>query len=200
MNANDPRCERGPSAEKTAGADSLPYVAAPTQLNFAGISTPERMIIELDRTTDRELPCHDNLAFVCATKTMHAAELRCCTCDAHRGWLSKGAYNFITTTAARFGAPSEPLTLRDSAIGEHSMAKQYDNTNSGALFKNDEKEKDTHADYRGTLNVGGKEYWLNAWIKESKKDGRKYMSLSVKPKDAAAKGKGKVDLNDEIGF
>src|SRR5262249_52789822 len=75
--------------------------------------SPPGMLVELDRTSDRELPCHDNLAFVCATKTMHAAELRCCTCDAHRGWLSKDAHNFITTTAARFGAPAEPLTLRD---------------------------------------------------------------------------------------
>jgi len=58
---------------------------------------------------------------------------------------------------------------------------EYDNTNRGVLFKNDKKEKDTEADYRGNINVGGQEYWLNAWIKTSKKGG-KFMSLSVKPK------------------
>ncbi len=59
---------------------------------------------------------------------------------------------------------------------------EYDNTNRGALFKNDKKEKDSDADYRGNINIDGKEFWLNAWIKESKKDGKKFMSLSVKPK------------------
>ena len=48
------------------------------------------------------------------------------------------------------------------------MEKQYDNTDRGALFKNDRKEKDTHPDLGGTLNVGGKEYFINAWKKESK--------------------------------
>ena len=57
----------------------------------------------------------------------------------------------------------------------------YDNTNRGALFKNDRKETDQHADYRGDINVDGTEYWLNAWLNTTK-DGRRYMSLSVKPK------------------
>jgi uncharacterized protein (DUF736 family) len=57
---------------------------------------------------------------------------------------------------------------------------EYDNTNRGVLFKN-EKEKDSQPDYKGTLNVEGKEYELAAWIKVSKKE-TKYMSLSVKPK------------------
>jgi len=51
---------------------------------------------------------------------------------------------------------------------------------SGQLFRNDRKEKDTHADYNGTIIVEGKEYYLNAWIKDGAKG--KFMSLSVKPK------------------
>lgn len=63
----------------------------------------------------------------------------------------------------------------------------YDNTNSGALFKNDRKEQPTHADYRGSINIEGREYWLNAWIKPVKADpSKRFMSLSVKPKDARA--------------
>ena len=31
----------------------------------------------------------------------------------------------------------------------------YDDTNRGALFKNERKEQETHADYNGTINVGG---------------------------------------------
>jgi hypothetical protein len=63
----------------------------------------------------------------------------------------------------------------------------YDNTNTGALFKNDRKEQPTHADYRGQININGVEYWLNAWIKPVKSNtAKRFMSLSVKPKDARA--------------
>lgn len=62
------------------------------------------------------------------------------------------------------------------------MSKQYDNTNTGVLFKNDRKEKDTHPDYTGNINADGKEYWLNAWVKDGKNG--KYFSFSLKAKDA----------------
>jgi hypothetical protein len=58
----------------------------------------------------------------------------------------------------------------------------FDNTNRGALFKNERREKETDADYRGTINIAGREFWLNAWIKEAKSGG-KYMSLSIRPKE-----------------
>lgn len=60
---------------------------------------------------------------------------------------------------------------------------QYDNTNRGSLFRNDRKENEKHADYTGSLNVDGQEFWINAWLKESK-TGTKFMSLSVRPKEA----------------
>lgn len=61
----------------------------------------------------------------------------------------------------------------------------FDNTNRGALFKNDKEGGNPNwPDYRGNLNVNGTEYWIDAWIKESKKDGKKFMSLSIKPKMA----------------
>ena len=59
----------------------------------------------------------------------------------------------------------------------------YDNTNSGALFKN-EKKSDSHPDYRGSINVGGVDYWISAWLKTSQQ-GTKFMSLSVSAKDQA---------------
>lgn len=67
------------------------------------------------------------------------------------------------------------------------MADQYDNTNRGSLFKNERKEQPTHADLNGRINVEGVEYYLNAWMKESPKTGKKFYSLSVKPVDAAAR-------------
>lgn len=60
---------------------------------------------------------------------------------------------------------------------------EYDDTDRGALFKNEDKQSDKHPDYKGNINVGGQEFWLSAWIKTSKK-GQKFMSLSVKSKEA----------------
>jgi uncharacterized protein (DUF736 family) len=59
----------------------------------------------------------------------------------------------------------------------------YDNTNRGALFRNNDKTEETHPDYRGRLNVDGVDLWISAWLKTSK-NGMKYMSLSVKPQNA----------------
>lgn len=60
----------------------------------------------------------------------------------------------------------------------------YDNTNRGALFKNDKEGGNPNwPDYRGNINVNGQEFWLDAWIKTSKA-GDKFMSLSIKPKMA----------------
>lgn len=59
--------------------------------------------------------------------------------------------------------------------------KQYDNTNRGVLFVNDRKEKDSHPDRKGSINVEGKEYWLSGWIKQGANG--QFLSLSVQPKE-----------------
>ena len=60
----------------------------------------------------------------------------------------------------------------------------YDNTNSGALFKNKDKtaEKPNWPDYNGNIDVEGKQYWIRAWIKKSK-GGQTFMSLALEPKE-----------------
>lgn len=56
--------------------------------------------------------------------------------------------------------------------------------NSGSLFRNEKKDKDTHPDYTGNGMIDGREYWFSAWIKTGK-NGSKFMSLAFKPKDFA---------------
>ena len=58
----------------------------------------------------------------------------------------------------------------------------YDNTNRWTLNKNDRKEKETHPDYKGSLNVNGVEYWIDGWIKGGANG--KFISGSLKPKEA----------------
>jgi uncharacterized protein (DUF736 family) len=53
--------------------------------------------------------------------------------------------------------------------------------NSGSLFKNDRKEQDSHPDYTGSAKIDGKEFYINAWVKESK-NGKKFFSFSFKAK------------------
>jgi hypothetical protein len=59
--------------------------------------------------------------------------------------------------------------------------------NSGSLFKNERREKDTHANAKGTALIDGVEYWVDAWTNEAR-DGSKYQSLKFKRKDAAQTG------------
>jgi hypothetical protein len=78
---------------------------------------------------------------------------------------------------------------------------------TGSLFKNDRKEKDTHADYRGSALIDGDEYWIDAWLNESS-SGVKYMSLKFKVKDdRQARNSGRpqpaafdTDLDDDVPF
>ena len=55
---------------------------------------------------------------------------------------------------------------------------QYDNRNTVVIFKNNKKEKETHPDYRGTVNVEGKEYEISLWVKEGKAG--KFFSGNIK--------------------
>lgn len=78
--------------------------------------------------------------------------------------------------------------------------------NSGALFKNDYKEKDLHPDYKGKALINGIELEIGAWIKKDK-NGKNFFSLSFNSKYEKAEIKitkqtKQVDLDDtdEIPF
>ena len=73
---------------------------------------------------------------------------------------------------------------------------------SGSLFKNDKREKETHAHARGSALIDGVSYYVDAWT-NTDKNGNKYQSLKFKRKDtqAAQSGGGwqarADDLNDD---
>lgn len=75
----------------------------------------------------------------------------------------------------------------------------------GSLFKNEDKQAETHSDYQGSIRINGQDYWLNAWLKTSK-NGKRFMSLSAKPKlarntpGAVAHKEPEPEFDDNIPF
>ena len=53
---------------------------------------------------------------------------------------------------------------------------QYDNTNKGSFFVNEQKKTEKHPDYSGKINIEGTEYYLSGWKKQSK-TGKHFLSL-----------------------
>ena len=64
--------------------------------------------------------------------------------------------------------------------------KEFDDTNTIAVFKNDKGDNPARPDYRGVTNIDGKEYEFSLWLKESK-SGTKYMQGPIKPKEGTSK-------------
>ena len=58
---------------------------------------------------------------------------------------------------------------------------EYDNTNRWKLGKNNKKRDDRSPEFTGSINIDGKEYWLNGWVREAR--GEKFFSGTVKPKE-----------------
>lgn len=62
----------------------------------------------------------------------------------------------------------------------------YDNTNSVIIYKNDRRRDEKDAEYTGTVNVDGREFWINLWVKEGKPGtklaGKKFFSGKVRAK------------------
>lgn len=52
----------------------------------------------------------------------------------------------------------------------------------GSLFRNERKQQPNHPDYQGQIFIGGVEYWISAWVKESQ-GGKKFFSISSQPKE-----------------
>jgi hypothetical protein len=87
------------------------------------------------------------------------------------------------------------------------MSSYTQKDNSGSLFKNTRREKDTHPHLTGKVMIDGKMFYASAWTKE-RENGEKWISLSFKPvetKEEADRGARAErpfadDLNDTIPF
>lgn len=66
----------------------------------------------------------------------------------------------------------------------------FDRTNTGILSRNERKTDEKHADFAGSLNVDGVEYFLDAYVRERKDGSGKFFSLRVKRKDKQAGANG----------
>lgn len=62
------------------------------------------------------------------------------------------------------------------------MTQQYDNTNSGVLFVNKDRDTDSKPNAKGSIDIEGKEYWLSAWT-NTDKNGNKYQKLKATAKE-----------------
>jgi hypothetical protein len=71
--------------------------------------------------------------------------------------------------------------------------------NTGNLFKNADKKQRQHSDYNGTLDVEGKQYWIDAWIREAK-TGTKYLAVTVKLKGAPKSSPNGKPFNNDIAL
>lgn len=89
----------------------------------------------------------------------------------------------------------------------------YDNTNSGMLLRNENRENERQPEFKGSLDVEGVQYWISAWVNTGKEgskiEGKKYFSIKLTAKDAPKESKPVAsksrvgferDLDDEIPF
>jgi hypothetical protein len=67
------------------------------------------------------------------------------------------------------------------------MPESPQDAGAGALFRNDRKEKPSHADYRGDITIHGRTYLISAWIRTSERTGRRFLSLALR--EAAPAGR-----------
>lgn len=80
--------------------------------------------------------------------------------------------------------------------GNGGGKKQYDNTNRIAIFKNGDKSKQKEGapDYRGKVNVNGKDYKVSLWlakIENGDRAGETYMKGQIDEADGDEKGSNK---------
>jgi hypothetical protein len=187
------------------------YTAHLVQKRKAGADPAADPLI--GRTVALDAPCRQcgsATAVVRPAPLPHTAALHCVDCGTHRQWIARSDYaafrEFTVEIAARFGELGAisfrgAIQRQDNREATEMQKKAaFDNSDSGVLFRNDNKQSDKHADYRGEVNAAGVDYWLNGYVRTSKK-GVKFIAFKLKPKEEkAATAPGKPEFDDEISF
>ena len=188
------------------------YTTHLVQKRKAGAADPAADPL-IGRSVALDAPCRQcgsATAIIRSAPPPHVAALHCVDCGTHRQWIARADYaairEYIVEIAARFGelgAISFRGAIQRQGNQEATdMQKKatFDNFNSGVLFKNDNKQSDKHADYCGEVNAAGVDYWLNGYVRASKK-GVKFIAFKLKPKkQEAAAAPAKPEFDDEISF
>jgi hypothetical protein len=173
------------------------YTAHLVQKRKAGAADPAADPL-IGRSVALDAPCRrcgSAAAIIRPAPPPHAAVLHCVDCGTHRQWIARANYaairEFAAEIATRFGDLG-PISFRSAIQRQDNreaieMQKKaaFDNSNSGVLFRNDNKQSDKHADYRGEVNAAGVDYWLNGYVRTSNK-GVKFIAFKLMPKQQEA--------------
>lgn len=76
---------------------------------------------------------------------------------------------------------------------------EYDNTNKGVIFKNDQKGNEKAPIYKGKINVEGKDYEISLWVRESEKAG-KFFSASIQQKQEQQANPISKEVDNDMPF
>jgi hypothetical protein len=81
------------------------------------------------------------------------------------------------------------------------MAEYQHKENTGTMFRNDKREKDSEPEYKGSANIDGRDYWVSSWINETKA-GVKYMKFSFTPMEKKQQSSSRQSSppSDDVGF
>ena len=79
---------------------------------------------------------------------------------------------------------------------------EYDNKNTGVLFRNAKKDldnpEDKKPDYTGQAEVNNTEYWLSGWKRTAKGSGNTFISIKLQDKNEP--NEQKQENKEEIPF
>jgi hypothetical protein len=43
----------------------------------------------------------------------------------------------------------------------------FDNSNRGSIWKNEDRKSETHPQFKGSAEVNGVEYWVSGWLRKA---------------------------------
>jgi hypothetical protein len=92
--------------------------------------------------------------------------------------------------------------------------RKFDESNRGAIWKNEKKETDKHPDFTGSINVDGHDYWLNGWRRPAdasakapsmkftvrRKDGKPQQQAPQQAQQPRSDMQKRAEMDDEIPY